>query len=185
MSRRKSKATTRLLGWLILIPILLLVDLGHRSEAPLLGIGIVAILVVAVTVLAKAAAQRRREIAYVQSGMAEIDTMPGIEFEKYVAARLHNAGWAVRPTAVIGDYGVDLIANKDGQRIAIQCKRYSKPVGPPAVQQVVAGAVHYRCTSSAVVSNQEFTTAAKQLAADNRCRLVGRAKLLTPTLGMK
>lgn len=123
------------------------------------------------------AAQRRRDLDYVKSGMADIDLMAGVEFEKYIAARLRQSGWNVSLTSATGDYGVDLIARKNGQRLAIQCKRYGKPVGVSAIQQVVAGATHHRCTTSMVVSNQEFTRAAKLLAKTHECRLVGRARL--------
>lgn len=109
--------------------------------------------------------------------MTAIDAMDGVEFEGYVAARLGRAGWQVKFTPPVGDYGVDLIAEKDGQCVAIQCKRYGRPVGVAAVQQVVAGALHHGCTRSIVFSNQEFTSAAKQLAGTHRCQLIGRRVL--------
>lgn len=121
--------------------------------------------------------QRKRDQAYIESGMAEVDLMAGLEFEKYIAARLRQSGWRVSMTAATGDYGVDLIASKDGQCMAVQCKRYGKPVGVSAVQQVVSGASHHSCTSSMVISNQEFTKAAVQLAKTHKCKLVGRSKL--------
>lgn len=111
------------------------------------------------------------------AGMTAIDAMDGVEFENYVATRLRRAGWQVRFTPAVGDYGVDLIADKDGQSAAIQCKRHGKPVGVAAVQQVVSGALHHGCTRSIVVSNQEFTIAAKQLAYTHRCQLIGRKAL--------
>jgi restriction system protein len=111
------------------------------------------------------------------AGMTAIDGMSGVEFEGYVAARLRRAGWQVRFTPAVGDYGVDLIAEKDGQSVAIQCKRHGKSVGVAAVQQVVSGALHHGCTRSLVVSNQEFTTAARQLAYTHRCQLIGRRAL--------
>jgi restriction system protein len=111
------------------------------------------------------------------ASMTAIDGMSGVEFEGYVAARLRRAGWQVRFTPAVGDYGVDLIAEKDGQSVAIQCKRHGKSVGVAAVQQVVSGALHHGCTRSLVVSNQEFTTAARQLAYTHRCQLIGRRAL--------
>ena len=114
-----------------------------------------------------------------RAGMTAIDGMSGVEFEGYVAARLRRAGWQVRFTPAVGDYGVDLIAEKDGQSVAIQCKRHGKSVGVAAVQQVVSGALHHGCTRSLVVSNQEFTTAARQLAYTHRCQLIGRRALQT------
>jgi restriction system protein len=111
------------------------------------------------------------------AGMAAIDVMNGVEFERYVATRLRRAGWQVRLTPAVGDYGVDLIAEKDGQSVAIQCKRHGQSVGVAAVQQVVSGARHHGCTRSIVVSNQEFTTAARQLAYTHCCQLIGRRAL--------
>lgn len=118
---------------------------------------------------------RRRLRTY--AGIGEIDAMDGVEFEDYVAARMQRAGWEVSFTPAVGDYGVDLIAQKDGQYAAIQCKRHGKTIGVAAVQQVVAGARHHGCTRSIVVSNQEFTTAAKQLAYTHGCQLIGRKAL--------
>lgn len=111
------------------------------------------------------------------AGLTAIDAMDGVEFEDYVAARLRRAGWQVTFTPAVGDYGVDLIAEKEGRSVAIQCKRHGRPVGVAAVQQVVSGARHHGCTKSIVVSNQEFTTAAKQLACTHGCQLIGRKAL--------
>ncbi|WP_156664397.1 restriction endonuclease [Mycobacterium sp. 852002-51613_SCH5001154] len=106
-----------------------------------------------------------------------VDAMDGVEFEGYVAARLRRAGWRVTFTPPVGDYGVDLIAEKDGHSVAVQCKRHGKSVGIAAVQQVVSGARHHGCVRSIVVSNQEFTRAAKQLAHTHGCQLIGRKVL--------
>nr|WP_293315225.1 restriction endonuclease [Mycobacterium sp.] len=103
--------------------------------------------------------------------------MPGVEFEEFVAAQLRTRGWRVAPTASTGDYGVDLIAEKAGIRMAVQCKRLAKAVGVGAVQQVVSGALQHGCHQTVVVTNRGFTKAARQLAATHRCRLVGRDQL--------
>jgi restriction system protein len=128
-------------------------------------------------------AKARRIAKYLNSGLREIDAMTGIDFEHFVAVRLRSAGYRVALTKVTGDFGVDLIASKGRQRIAIQCKRHGRSVGPAAVQQVVAGALLHRCTSTMVVSNQEFTPAAIQLARVHSCQLVGRTRL--PKWGRK
>jgi restriction system protein len=122
-------------------------------------------------------ANRRRDLKYAKSGLRAIDRMSGIEFEEFVAAQLRIAGYSVAPTASTGDYGVDLIARKDGVRMAVQCKRLMKAVGVAAVQQVVAGALQHGCNRTVVVTNQTFTKAARQLASTHQCRLVGRTQL--------
>jgi restriction system protein len=123
------------------------------------------------------AVRAHRATTYFTSGLRDVDAMSGSEFEDYVAAKLRAAGYRVGLTSVTGDFGVDLIASKGKERIAIQCKRHGRNIGPAAVQQVVAGALLHRCTSTMVVSNQEFTPAAIQLAGVHSCELVGRARL--------
>ena len=87
--------------------------------------------------------QRRRDTLYLRLGMRSVDVMSGREFEKYVAARVRQMGWDVSATPATGDFGVDLIAERGSECVAIQCKRHAKPVGVSAVQQVVAGARLY------------------------------------------
>jgi restriction system protein len=142
---------------------------GHSVRAGLVGAAVGLVL----AVLLAAEGNRRGRT----DGMAAIDAMTGTEFEDYVAARLQRAGWRVQFTPASGDYGVDLIGAKDGNSVAVQCKRLGKPVGVAAVQQVVAGARHHGCTRSIVISNQEFTGAAKQLAHTHNCQLIGRRAL--------
>ncbi|HUO36788.1 MAG TPA: restriction endonuclease, partial [Mycobacterium sp.] len=86
-------------------------------------------------------------------------------------------GYRVAMTRATGDFGVDLVARKGNKRLAVQCKRYGRRVGAAAVQQVVAGSLLHGCTSTMVVSNQEFTPAALELARVHSCELVGRARL--------
>ncbi|OBI69515.1 restriction endonuclease [Mycobacterium sp. E796] len=119
----------------------------------------------------------RRDLRYAASNLAAIDQMSGVEFEEFVAAQLRTAGWSVAHTTSTGDYGVDLIAKRDGVCMAVQCKRQAKAVGVAAVQQVVAGALQHRCNQTVVVTNQGFTKAARQLATTHRCRLVGREQV--------
>lgn len=125
----------------------------------------------------QADAQRRRDLKYAKSGLRAIDRMSGAQFEEFVAAQLRIAGYSVTPTASTGDYGVDLVAKKDGTRMAVQCKRLAKAVGVAAVQQVVSGARQHGCNRTVVVTNQTFTKAARQLAITHHCRLVGRTQL--------
>jgi restriction system protein len=103
--------------------------------------------------------------------------MSGIEFEDYVARVVRSCGVPVIMTSVTGDWGVDIIVGRRPNRLAIQCKRQSRPVGTSAVQEVVAGAPMQECTKTMVVTNHEFTPAARKLAELHGCELVGRAEL--------
>lgn len=66
-----------------------------------------------------------------------IDKMDGVEFEHYITQILKRQGYSrVRLTEQY-DYGVDIIAEKDGVKWGIQVKRYSGLVKASAVRQVI------------------------------------------------
>jgi restriction system protein len=119
----------------------------------------------------------RRDALYRASGQAAVDAMTGVEFEEYVAAVLRGLGYRVDITKATGDFGVDLIATKNGIRTAVQCKRQARAVNGAAVQQVVAGAAVHDCTATMVVTNHRYTRAAEQLADVHGCVLVDRSRL--------
>jgi HJR/Mrr/RecB family endonuclease len=94
------------------------------------------------------------------------------EFEAYLAEVLTTHGYGVQETGQSGDQGVDLIATKQGWRIAIQAKGYSGSVGNAAVQEVFAGMAHYGCHSCVVITNSTYTNGAVSLANSTRCLLI-------------
>jgi restriction system protein len=103
--------------------------------------------------------------------------MSGMEFEDHVARIARSCGVPVIMTSVTGDWGVDLVVGHRPERLAVQCKRQSTPVGTGAVQEVVAGAPMHGCTKTMVVTNHEFTPAAVKLAELHGCELVGGSDL--------
>jgi hypothetical protein len=88
-----------------------------------------------------------------------------IEFEARCAKQLRDTGWDARLTKASGDQGVDIIAEKDGLRVALQCKLYTNPVGNKAVQEIFTGGRHVRAHRCAVVTNSTYTASAKQVAS--------------------
>ena len=97
-----------------------------------------------------------------------LDEMEGRDFEFFCARLLEQKGFLeVEVTKGSGDYGVDILAEKDGVTYAVQCKRYEEPVGVKAVQEAFAGREYYDRMVGAVMTNQYFTepavAAAKKL----------------------
>lgn len=99
------------------------------------------------------------------SELYAIDLMEGHEFEGWCANALRNVGFVdVQVTPGSGDQGVDVLANKDGIKYAIQCKCYSSNLGNTPIQEVCAGKSFYHCHVGVVMTNQYFTPKAKELA---------------------
>jgi restriction system protein len=106
--------------------------------------------------------------------LSEIDNMEGEEFEEYVAALFRKLGYQALVTQQSRDFGVDVVAKRGGERIAIQVKRYSKAVSLGGVQQAVAGMHKYNCNKAMVVTNNYFTPSAQELASHSSCELIDR-----------
>jgi restriction system protein len=109
--------------------------------------------------------------------LRDVDAMDGIAFECYVAELLAECGYSNVSLTEQYDYGVDIIAEKDGVRWGIQTKRYSGLVKAAAVRQVVTGLRLYNCDRAMVITNSTFSAVAKRLADSNECLLVDRAGL--------
>ena len=106
------------------------------------------------------------------------DDMEGHDFEYFCADLLQQHGFQeVRVTKGSGDYGVDILAEKDGVTYAIQCKRYQEPVGVKAVQEAYAGRDYYDRMVGAVLTNQYFTTPAVEAARKLKILLWDRGYL--------
>ena len=94
-----------------------------------------------------------------------MDEMEGHDFEYYCADILRDHGFIdVEVTKGSGDFGADILAEKDGVTYAIQCKCYDKPIGVKAVQEVYAGRDYYDRMVGVVMTNQYFTQPAVELA---------------------
>lgn len=104
-------------------------------------------------------------------GHDNIETMNGVQFEEYVLKLLQDKGYIVCKTKITGDFGADLIAEKNGIKISIQVKRYTGNVGLSAVQEVIASMKHYSTDQGWVITNSKYTLAAKKLASTNDIKL--------------
>ncbi len=105
------------------------------------------------------------------------ENMTPHEFEQFCAALLNTQKWNARVTKATCDQGVDIVADKRNTRIVLQCKKYSKPVGNQAVQQIVAAVAFENAQRAVVVSTSGFTRSAEALAASNNVILVHYSEL--------
>ena len=107
-----------------------------------------------------------------------VNNMSGREFEIFSGDLLRALGFSnIIVTQSSCDFGADIIAEKDDVRFAIQCKRYSTPVGVVAVQEVLASKSLHDCHVACILTNNTFTPAAEELAKKNLVILWGENKL--------
>lgn len=94
-----------------------------------------------------------------------MDEMEGHDFEYYCAELLRANGFChVEVTKGSGDFGADILCNKDGVSYAVQCKCYEANVGTHAVAEVYAAHAWYGCMVGAVMTNAYYTAPAREMA---------------------
>lgn len=114
-----------------------------------------------------------------ETTLLHVDGMDGVTFEHFSAQLLQKMGFQhIQLTKASGDQGVDILAEKDGIRYAIQCKCYSSKLGNTSVQEIHAGTSMYNCHVGVVLTNQYFTPGAKELAVKTGVLLWDRDWLL-------
>lgn len=98
---------------------------------------------------------------------ADTGDLSGADYELLLKDKIETAfpNIIVELTPATGDHGADLIVSTPTQRIAIQAKRLSTPVGNAAVQEVFAAMQFYDANIGIVVTNSTYTSAAKALAS--------------------
>ena len=120
-----------------------------------------------------------RGLTPLEDELRKIDYMDGYSFENWCANLLrHNGYYNVTVTRSSGDHGVDVIAEMDGLKYAVQCKRQSKDCSNRPIQEVTAGKAFYHCHVGAVMTNQYFTNGAKELAEVNGILLWDRDTII-------
>jgi Holliday junction resolvase len=90
------------------------------------------------------------------------------EYEHHVAAVLALEGWATSVTRVARDFGVDVVAQRDDRRLAVQAKMYGGTRTRVNAQQIMClyGAAAYSgCTERMLATNGELTPDAVRVAA--------------------
>ncbi len=110
--------------------------------------------------------------------MEEVDQMDGEEFERFCVYLLRRNGFKrLKTTKASGDQGIDIIGTKKKKTVGFQCKRYEGQVGNKAVQEAYSGHSFYECDEAAVITNSDFTDAAKELADQLDVMLIDRPHL--------
>ena len=149
----------------------LVIGHGVATALPLI-IGLLLVMLIRKLLRALVAKQRMRSL-----DMDGVDSMSGLEFERYIARLLKLQGYTHIKLTERYDLGVDIIATKDGIQWGIQVKRYNSLVKAAAVRQVVTALRTYHCDRAMVVTNSVFSRPARELAKSNNCILIDGSAL--------
>lgn len=126
--------------------------------------------------------KRRRELTVAQLKAAQKTSfwrqLSGTEFEEHLAVLLTEAGFTVKHVGGKGDEGADLILASERSKIVVQCKAFSKPVGPGPVRDLYGALMHHHANEAWLVSLEGFSDAAVSFAGGKAIRLLPISALL-------
>ncbi len=108
----------------------------------------------------------------------KIDTLSGLEFEKFVADFFEYLGYETTLTATSGDNGIDIIAKSRRYTIGIQTKLYyNHNVSNKAIQEVYSGKNYFSLDYAIAITNWKFSAPALNLAKTLRVGTIDRKGL--------
>jgi len=96
----------------------------------------------------------------------------GHEFEEWCANRLRALGWNAFKTKGSGDGGGDIVAERNGIKIIVQCKLYRDRVANKAVQEVFTAKAIYGTHYAFVVAPNGYQISARKAAGVTGVRLI-------------
>jgi restriction system protein len=103
----------------------------------------------------------------------ELRALTAERFAEWCATRLREQGYFVIPVAGVSEPGVDLIAERERERLVVRCKRWfaAEPVEAPPINELY-GAMHREHANGAVVmTTGHFSEPALRSASGTPIRL--------------
>jgi restriction system protein len=95
------------------------------------------------------------------------------EFEEYIAELFKRLGYEnVTLTPTSNDKGIDILAKREGVRIAIQCKKYKGVIGSPQMQTFLGAMQHVEAQKGFFVTTSVFSREAEKFAYDHPIELI-------------
>lgn len=163
------------------------IDVAGMIEQSLIGVITPFIIPAATVFIIGIISLTYRNYRLSKSGILAIDKMNGADFETRLAILFRKLGYSVKQVGnQKGDYGVDLILEKDGVKTAVQAKCYKRSlVGESAVREAYTGKGYYQCSDAWVVTNSHYSRMAINLARANNVQLISRNQLVSLLLQEK
>lgn len=109
--------------------------------------------------------QRKRDIKHWNS-------LTGHAFEASCAALFRNIGFSALVSRQGGDGGVDIVLTSSTRKIAVQCKRYKKSVGPHVARDLWGTMQNLGFEEGCIITTSGFTKGVKDFVIGKKIYLI-------------
>ena len=106
------------------------------------------------------------------------------EYEQYVASLYQEKGYKTEVAPLSGDYGIDVIASKGDEKIAIQAKMYghtSRKVNKTTIMQLYGSMAYQHCTKAVLATDGELLEDAIKVAQELNIEILYTSPTTTKT----
>lgn len=112
-------------------------------------------------------------VATGSKSVEDLNAMEPYEFEYFLADIWRRQGFGAKVTQAAADGGIDVLAEKDGERVAIQAKRYARgnPVGVKTIRETSNLTNRPDIDRAVVATSGTFTRSAYKEANDYDVKL--------------
>jgi restriction system protein len=89
------------------------------------------------------------------------------DYERFVAELLRGEGWNASATPYMRDYGLDIIAERDGKRLGVQAKMFAganRLIGSPDIMHTYGAAAYADCTAAMIATDARLSADAQKVA---------------------
>ena len=106
-----------------------------------------------------------------------LDRLSPRGFEELVKRLFEAMGYTGRLTPPGPDEGVDLVLQRKGEKVVVQCKRHRNPVGQPVVRDLYDALLHQEADRAYLVTTSTFTEPATRWAEGKPLQLIDKYQL--------
>ena len=114
-----------------------------------------------------------------QAGIETIRELSWQQLERLLAEAFRRQGYVVTETPPSNDGGVDLILDRRGERVLVQCKQWKVwKVGVKTVRELAGVVATQKATCGIVVTSGEYTRDARTFSEQSGIRLIDGSELV-------
>lgn len=113
--------------------------------------------------------------------MDKLITMDPFKFEAFIVDIFNRLGWQAQGTRKVADEGIDgVLKDPQGDTWLIQCKRYSKDIGPSIVRDFIGTLASNKVDKGIIITTSGFTSGAcsASIKSEKYIKLVDKEVLI-------
>lgn len=104
--------------------------------------------------------------------------LSGRQFELEIAKLYQGLGYSAEICRQGGDEGIDIILERDSERIAVQCKAHNNRISPSVARDLAGTMLHHKFEHGIIASTNGFTNGTIDFCRNKKIKLISMNEIL-------